>query len=517
MDERELALLKALGFDDDPFAVTNADQEQELRLREYFVPPPYFSSIQGDPDNPRSTVILAPRGGGKSTQRRMLEAYAEDNRIFSVTYDAFFLRSSLTNLDDVNTDFHVRNICFISLLKLINSIGVDQDLKAAFSELPRADREYLLGLVYHYFDGLQPAQIRNAAAAMFGWRDHLRNLWNTLTSGPAGSLLTFVARAMKVSLDLLPAPLPSVQDNPRVQLNNLFAILRRVGFRSILVLIDKVDETELTGNNPTDAYKLIKPLIRDLTFMNSNEFAVKFFLWDAMEDSYRRDARPDRVPDFVLRWRYDELSKMLQKRLYTYSSGRVASVGSIFSPRDDVDYETIIIAFSNYSPRNVLRILQYAVAEHARKQGKPPLSLESLDRGIRNFCSNYALETYDRAIVSDLQRVSRLGFVSSSLSNDLFRSPQTANRRIQMWQSKGVIKRVWYVPNRNRRGRPSPYYLVQDNALIPLVMQGTPVQDLVHEHLIHCPNASCGRVVFLELGDFTEDSPQCPTCETPLF
>src|SRR5690606_33344261 len=113
--------------------------------------------------------------------------------------------------------------------------------------------------------------------------------------------------------------------------------------------------------------RLIQPLIRDLTFINSNEFGIKFFLWDAMEPYYREDARSDRIPEFRLQWRYEELAEMLQKRLSAYSEGRVTQLADIFERRSDVNPEQIVIAFSNYSPRNVLRILHQTVAEHVRR------------------------------------------------------------------------------------------------------------------------------------------------------
>src|SRR5215831_12805916 len=66
MDEREF--LSRLGFPDNPFQFTNADEEDHLQS--YFIAPPYFHSVWGNPDVPQPHVIFAPRGGGKSAQRR---------------------------------------------------------------------------------------------------------------------------------------------------------------------------------------------------------------------------------------------------------------------------------------------------------------------------------------------------------------------------------------------------------------------------------------------------------------
>jgi hypothetical protein len=65
--------------------------------------------VKGDPRNPKSNVILAPRGGGKTAQKVMLEEYAESEAnqpFYCVTYDSFrtIPRSRLGTL---NTDWHL--------------------------------------------------------------------------------------------------------------------------------------------------------------------------------------------------------------------------------------------------------------------------------------------------------------------------------------------------------------------------------------------------------------------------
>lgn len=510
----ELTLLKHLGFEEDPFASTNADQEE--RLQDYFVPPPYFGTIKGDPDRPVSTVVLAPRGGGKSAQRRMLEVYARDKNIFAVKYDEFFLLDDRKDLNNISMTFHLRNIVFLSLLTLFDHLGDNPRLVAPLSQ---DDRQYLWGLARHYLEGTQPSNVQHNMQALFTFSDRAKRLWNKLATGPVGDLLSALATNLGITLTLTPAELPEVTDSPRLQVERLFSIVKRTGFRSILILVDKVDETDLTAKDPSAAYALIRPLIRDLTFINSNDFGVKFFLWDAMERYYREDARSDRVDEFHLQWHYEELVEMLQKRLKTYSGGKVRNLNQIFEPQSRIDYEQIVIAFSNYSPRNVLRILKLTMAEHVRGRKQPPLDLGSLNRGIREFSARYAHETYGADTVNVLQRVRGLGFTSKRLASDVLKISQAAaNRRIQLWEKGGVIRRISELPtSKGSPGRRSSYYIVQDNALIPLLMQGMSVEELVHNYLVRCSDPTCGRFVFVDISDFENVVPQCPNCQSPLF
>jgi len=64
-------LLKRLGFESDPFSKTNADEEE--RLEEYFIAPPFFNAVYGSPNDPKSSIVFAPRGGGKTALKRKIE------------------------------------------------------------------------------------------------------------------------------------------------------------------------------------------------------------------------------------------------------------------------------------------------------------------------------------------------------------------------------------------------------------------------------------------------------------
>ena len=54
-------LLYNLGFIRDPFAKTNADEEE--LLEDYFIEPPFFKAVYGDIHEPKAAVVYAPRGG----------------------------------------------------------------------------------------------------------------------------------------------------------------------------------------------------------------------------------------------------------------------------------------------------------------------------------------------------------------------------------------------------------------------------------------------------------------------
>ena len=64
--------LKKLGFGINPFQHTNADKEFDI-LDKYFIPPDYFEDVWGNPMQPVSNIVYAPRGAGKTAQSIILE------------------------------------------------------------------------------------------------------------------------------------------------------------------------------------------------------------------------------------------------------------------------------------------------------------------------------------------------------------------------------------------------------------------------------------------------------------
>ncbi len=78
--------LNQLGFSVNPFQFSNADKEAD-KIGEYFIKPDYFEDVWGNPYNPISNIVYAPRGGGKTAQRIMIEKRAKTSSdILTVTY-----------------------------------------------------------------------------------------------------------------------------------------------------------------------------------------------------------------------------------------------------------------------------------------------------------------------------------------------------------------------------------------------------------------------------------------------
>ncbi|HEX5367838.1 MAG TPA: hypothetical protein VFY10_00315, partial [Dehalococcoidia bacterium] len=115
-DNPQAEFLARLGLEANPFQYTSADDEP--RLGEYFVPPPYFASVLGDHHQPASCLVFAPRGSGKSAQRRMVELSSPQELVICITYDDFRADDGTTLVDSTISD-HELNIARLTTVGLL--------------------------------------------------------------------------------------------------------------------------------------------------------------------------------------------------------------------------------------------------------------------------------------------------------------------------------------------------------------------------------------------------------------
>jgi hypothetical protein len=133
-----------LGFTGHPFSKTNADEEP--LLKSYFIPPPFFDAVVGDPRHPNSSIVLAPRGAGKTALRRMIEDWGEQNHVLAVTYDRFEFGAT-QKLENVSLAYHLRNIIVRILVAYLSLLADNAEL---LIELDKPTRGTLSLFVHSY-------------------------------------------------------------------------------------------------------------------------------------------------------------------------------------------------------------------------------------------------------------------------------------------------------------------------------------------------------------------------------
>lgn len=488
--------LDKFGFDADPFQSTNAADEP--KIADYFVPPPYFQAVVGDPSQPKSQVVLAPRGGGKTAQRVMIEQLSQGSKEFlCIVYDEFILPEK-AQIADIDLNYHIRNVNELLTLSILLECS---DKNVRKSSLPDDLILVLKQAVEIYLGEYSQQQHSSSIGKFKNLGDKASDIWNSY-GGKISLLVDGVLGYFGVgAIDLskLARNPENYDQSHQFYLRKLSEIAIKLGYNSVYVLIDRVDETSLTNADAQKAYDFIKPLISDLHVLETPNVAFKFFLWDQVKSYYIADgARPDRVKMYSLNWSVAEIAEMLTARLRAFSGGQVKTFSEIVDSNLNIHILASYVAAS--SPRDLIRVCGRIVDEQVRMEpDSDKIMLDKMWTGVRNFCVERAEELFTRHL-SDLRKIGAPTFTNRILANDVFRVSENAIRpKIQSWQDSGAVKKIGEVPNPGNR--PLYLYGLADIRLCVATMPNTPVDEIFGNFLLECP--VCKVTNISDQGKFT--------------
>jgi hypothetical protein len=448
-DSEYAALIKRLGFVADPFAKTNADEEE--RLDSYFIQPPFYGTVFGDPKSPKSTVVFAPRGGGKTALKRKIEIASQHSTFLCVTYNTFPVDKLM--LKDISPEYHLRNLVRLILIGVISECST-----RGMQDLNKDDRHFLYLFSKTYFSKIDRKDLKEAIGAVKNLSDKAQEWWNKFL-GPIGLAVNVLLS--KLGIDAAEIKKFDREGGSlgayREQLQMMREIANKLGRSSIYILIDRVDELSITGTG-SSSFDFIAPLLTDLHLLESAGYAFKFFLWDMLLEGYRLHARPDRIKYHTLSWTHAQLRNMISERLKAYSQGRVASLAQLVGlEHGSVDH--VIISYALGSPRTIIRICKEILdQQNELNPSAATLSVPAVYRGIEVFANNFANESIDGSVLRELKKLRQVNFTVKHVYASVFKfSPQAGIAKVKQWQDGGIVQRIASIKE-TKGSKPSNLY-----------------------------------------------------------
>ncbi|NHT16701.1 hypothetical protein [Cellulomonas sp. IC4_254] len=475
--------LESCGFVGDPFASTNSENEESLA--DYFVPPPYFESVLGSPKSPKSTIVFAPRGSGKTAQRRMIEIASGKGADFAcVTYTNF---AEIDPLSATLSD-HQRALCRLLTVAALSHIADDPSRAGALSEHNKQVVKYAASAL---LSDLNQQELEIAISSVKSLGDKAADTWRKY----GGFVAVGIAAIMKkFGFDgvNLPAEL-SETARESAALAYLFPKLLEVfsalGFHAVYILVDKLDETSKTANSAERAFELISPLLLDLTTVEQPGVAFKFFLWDLLESPFvENGGRGDRLGVANLHWTVPELMEMLSRRVAAFSDNRITSFNQLVEADCDLDVHRLLAYLSPNSPRDMIRMCEKIVAEHTRQPDYPILiSTRTVLKGIHEFAKIRSQELFGR-FMKDLTRLPQPSFTNTRLASDVFKISTTAVRnKIVSWIEAGAVEKIG---EESRGAKPLHKYAFRDPRTAVATAPLTGLTRLLESEIFICPSCS---------------------------
>lgn len=498
--------IKSIGFYSNPFQYSNADKEVE-HLDAYFIKPDYFEDVWGDPYNPVSNIVYAPRGGGKTAQRIMIEKRAKESTdIITITYTNHDL-SEFKSIDDVNLQYHLTYLNRLLLIAFFNRIN-DKEFDFTFT-FSITERQYIYKLARIYLYDTPASFPTQAINSLKTIEDYAIDLWKGFKE-PITNIIRQISKNKGIEVDLSKIEVDkklaiSHKDNTF----NIISLLSKAGYNSIFVLVDKVDEQNLTGNNPSASFKLISDLIKDLELLETPNLSFKFFLWDALKPFTVEAARPDRVFSYDLKWTWNQILEMLSKRVKAYSKGKVEKFENLFENRKSLGR---VILFSELSPRDCVRICNRILSEQFKEnQHSQKFSENVVNRSIEHFCKEKAQELIvNPTNYKYLTKTNQVSFTIEELVINKVAADSPAIRNIiNPWTSAGYLKKIGLVDRKNAKSVNE--YAFQDIRLAFVATPKLSLDEFVKHKVRRCKMETCKHFYYR---DFDKKTYYCPECNT---
>ena len=460
-------LVQALSLSENPFEHYVA--ETEPNIAEYAVKPPYFEAIDARAKNTSSYVLFGDRGAGKSATRltvfkELWGRKAAGERVpLVVNMTDFSVVLQGNKLHGLSESALVKEVAFV----------VIESLLAWLSSLEESDRAVFLGamtdgessLCYqllrdYYVDRPEAKRSRSAREAMqllnqaFIARNRLwiERRWDEITgmfggiidglskkyldvSGVANEAARVMAKKQEEGFDSI------------LLLHKLVDLAAIFDFLGVVVLIDKVDETEATSNSANQTAKLIHPLLSHVQLMEIKGFSWIFFLWSRVKgvfESAEYPVRLDKIGHATVSWDDDFFVLMLDKRVRFFSDGRHDFSG-LFS--EDVNVGKLrneLVRIAMRSPRELIRLMDVIIREHdisnAQKAEVVLLHPGSIENGLNKYVTDVVSTVYGERLLAQIFRLNKSVFTNKEVQLTFRVGAQSARTRIQSWENAGIIK-----------------------------------------------------------------------------
>ncbi|MBA53003.1 MAG: hypothetical protein CMK89_00975 [Pseudomonadales bacterium] len=443
----------------------------------------------------------------------MVEANAFKYGFLAVTYDRFEFGSG-QNIDDISLQYHLRNVITRILVSFLSYLSEWPDVS---KNLSKDEKRQLSIFIHTYLGELTGDEIQEVLNELKSLPDKFKDFWRQ-NVGFMESAINFLLK----NYDLESVDLPDVkQEEKRLgetykfQLETLLKLVKKIGFKSIYVLIDRPDETEKTGNNPEATYQLIKPLIKDLELLGLPGYGFKFFLWDKIEPFFREDARPDRVPQYELKWTRKNLVDVLSKRLKAFSNGDIKSFDYLLEVKSNIDEKLCLLA--NGSPRNLIRLCEKILAiQGARDPDSNKISQYSIDQASVDHSEQLSIEHYGEGVIREIQRVGNELFTTNYVANSILKiSSNGARNKITGWVNVGMVSQVGsvVVPPATR---PTHLYAVIDPCVVRLMHRVVPFEKFIQDRWLPCEHCLTDNLINIELYPEGQE-PVCRQCGRDLL
>ncbi|CAO4137611.1 P-loop ATPase, Sll1717 family [Methylorubrum extorquens] len=464
-------LTSALSLKSNPFEHYIA--ETEPHIAQYAVKPPYLESIAARALATSSFILFGDRGAGKSATRITLfsELWQAADRADKSGGPAAPLAINFIDFTSAVSAFQKGKYDELVLVSEVAYLVVEQIL-AWLSSLPEDDRSTytqalskdeaelvvaLLTTLYSTRAEFDRKQSESTALKLLNraWTTRssiwVNRKWDSL-SGLVASIVDGLTNKYVAEKADVAAPVAALLQKAsttasggRVILEKLVDFVRIFSFSGVVILIDKVDETEVTQRSAEATARMVYPLLSHMQLLEVEGLSWMLFLWSQVRPymvDEKTKVRLDKIAHESISWGLPFFRQMLDARISYFLEGKL-KFADLFEPSVNVEGVVgSIVSTAMSSPRELLRLLDVIVREHdvrnADNSTTVLLSKDSVEYGQDRYVQEKIFNVYDEKSTRQLIRVNQLRFTNKEVQTTFRLSAQSARNRI------GGVGQCWH-------------------------------------------------------------------------
>ena len=237
-------------------------------------------------------------------------------------------------------------------------------------------------------------------------------------------------------------------------LNQLIEIANAIGFGSIVVFFDKMDEFKEVSTDINKVANFTSDILSDTDLLYTRHLSIIFSLWSEVKRKLNSRVRFDKFKNIDIEWRLEELEKIINKRLLYYSENKQRPV-TMESLLPDESQRRLVLELADKSPRSLIRLMGDLYNSETDANGVMSFSPNAITKGLRDFCVNFDYESMQPSKVDNkqnyydwLEKVLAMKKTSIAIDDIVqeFGVPQkTALKHMATIEKLGIVERTLYM------------------------------------------------------------------------
>ncbi|WP_159728045.1 hypothetical protein [Methylosinus sp. Ce-a6] len=483
------SLLEQLGFINNPFEHYTA--ETEPNIAEYAVRPPYLQTTRSRAVSISTFILFGDRGVGKSATRITLfdelwgvKDHAQRPLVLNFI-DFSNLLKSLKDGEPLERKI-VDEVAFLVIEQVLGWLAslTDDERDTYTLAMDDSESELSVALLKSFYLSKPEIDRQNTANSALRL---LNRAWKTKSSVWMSQRWDALARLMGVIGELIGKRLGSAgagepiellmrsfasheSSSSRLILTKLVDFVKIFSFSGIVILIDKVDETDATQSSSEMTSRLVHPILSNIQLLEIDGFSWMFFLWAQVKPYFEGNSYPvrlDKIAHSTIEWEYRFFQEMLDARIRYFSNSRFL-FKDLFLHTVDVNAALkSLVTISMRSPRELVRLMDVIISEHDIRNSETSdtvfLDEEAIELGQDKYVKERIGSVYADKTLGQIYRLKDTKFINKDVQGAFRINAQSARARIKNWEDAGIVKRTGTrTPEGDLGGQPAHEFSIVD-------------------------------------------------------